>query len=127
VSGTIQFDYDGRNDIVVATPRWHIRTREDCEIWYHQWVDYLATFGRRVDCVMVLDDFHVEPEIATVWGEYRARINNQYTRLSYRVHSDWAVRLFAATSGVRYNAPSDAAPSVEAAVEAILRARGSEP
>jgi len=127
VSGTIQFDYDGRNDIVVATPRWHIRTRGDCEVWYQQWVDYLATFGRRVDCVMVLDDFHVEPEIAAVWGEYRARINNQYTRFSYRVHSDWAVRLFAATSGVRYNAPSDAAPSVEAAVEAILRARGSEP
>jgi hypothetical protein len=124
--GTIDFRYDQLNEMVVATPRWTIRTREDCETWYRQWVDYLSTFGRTVDCVMVLDEFHVEPEIAKVWGEFRARINNEHIRHSFRVRADWAVRLFAATSGVRYNAASNEAATVEAAIEGIRQARSSK-
>jgi len=125
VPGTINFTYDDINDLVVATPIWKLSTKEDCETWLGQWVSYLSRFGRRMDCVMVLDDFHVEGSIAATWGEYRARINNEHIRYSYRVHSDWMVRTFVLTSGLRYNAASGEAQSVEAAIEGI-KARRAE-
>jgi hypothetical protein len=125
VRGTIDFVHDASDDLVIATPRWTISTREDCEFWYQQWVSYLSKFGRKVDCIMVLDDFHVDGAIASTWGEYRARINNEHIRYSYRVNSDWMVRTFVLTSGLRYNAATGEAESVEAAIEGI-KARRAE-
>jgi hypothetical protein len=123
VRNEIQFEYDGDHDIVIARPVWHIATEEDCRTWRRQWVDYLEPFGRKVDCIMVLDDFRVDAEIAAIWGRYRAEINREYIRLSFRVHPDLRVRTFTLTSGIRYDAASAEAASVEAAVEGIIDAR----
>lgn len=123
MAGTIDFKYDAAQDIVIATPKWKITTKEDCETWFEQWSRYLSKFGRKVDCVVVLTDFHVSAEIASAWGEYRARLNNTYFRHSYRVEADAIVKLFVTTSGVRFNAATSEAASVEAAIEGILEAR----
>jgi hypothetical protein len=121
--GTMNFTYDDVNDIVIAAPQWNIRSKEDCEVWYKQWESHLATFGRKVDCIMILDDFHVDARIASEWGEYRAKINNDHIRYSFRVNADPTVRLFVQTSGIRFNAASGEAPTVEGAIEGILDAR----
>ena len=121
--GTIDFRYDAANDIVIATPKWMIESKADCEVWFRQWEDYLSKYGHKVDCVVVLDDFHVDARIAAAWGEYRAKLNNTYFRHSYRVHADPTVKLFIQTSGVRFNAAAGEAPTVEDAVEGILDAR----
>jgi hypothetical protein len=121
--GTIAFDYDTARDVLVAIPRWTINTKEDCEAWYAQWAAELSKFGRKVDCVVVLNDFHVHPAIASEWGEYRARLNNEFFRHSFRVNADATVKLFVQTSGVRFNAATSEADSVEAAIEGILAAR----
>ena len=121
--GTIDFQYDSAKDVVIATPRWRIATREDCETWYGQWAAHLSAYKRKVDCVVVLTDFHVDAAIASEWGEYRARLNNQYFRHSFRVQADSVVKLFVKTSGVRFNAATSEAASVEAAIEGILEAR----
>jgi hypothetical protein len=49
--GTINFELDKVNDIVIATPNWKVDTKEDCEIWFNQWNDYLSKFGKKVDCI----------------------------------------------------------------------------
>ena len=121
--GSIDFKYDAAKDIVIAIPKWRIATKQDCDVWYHQWASYLAKYGRKVDCVVLLDDFHVDPAIAPAWGEYRAKLNIDYFRHSYRVHADPTVKLFVKTSGVRFNAASGEAPTVEDAIEGILEAR----
>ena len=121
--GTIDFQYDAAKDIVIATPKWRIVTREDCETWFHQWDSHLARYRRKVDCVVVLNDFHVDPVIAPAWGEYRAKLNIAYFRHSFRVQADAVVRLFVKTSGVRFNAATSEAETVEAAIEGILDAR----
>jgi hypothetical protein len=121
--GTIDFQYDGAKDIVIATPKWSIATKEDCETWFGEWAAYLSTFKRKVDCVVVLTNFRVDPQIASTWGEYRARLNNTYFRHSFRVQADAVVHLFVTTSGVRFNAATSEAETVEAAVEGILEAR----
>jgi hypothetical protein len=123
MAGTIDFRYDSARDVLIATPRWKITTKEDCEAWYEQWEAHVSKSGRKVDCVVVLDDFHVHPAIASEWGEYRARLNNRFFRHSYRVDADATVKLFVKTSGVRFNAATSEAESVEAAIEGILEAR----
>jgi hypothetical protein len=121
--GTIDFKYDDTNDIVIAVPKWMIASKEDCEVWYGQWVARLSKYGRKVDCVVVLDAFHVDARIASVWGEYRAKLNTNYFRHSFRVHADPTVKLFIQTSGVRFNAATGEAPTVEDAIAGILAAR----
>jgi hypothetical protein len=121
--GKIEFSYDTANDIVIAVPRWTIETDQDCQVWFNEWATYLSTYERKVDCVVVLDDFHVDSRIASTWGEYRATLNNTYFRHSYRVHADRTVKLFIQTSGVRFNAASGEAATVDDAIAGILDAR----
>ena len=121
--GTIDFKYDVAKDIVIAIPQWRIESQDDCEVWFRQWADHLVKYGRKVDCVVVLDDFHIDARVASVWGEYRAKLNNTYFRHSFRVHADPTVKVFILTSGVRFNAASGEAPTVEGAIEGILDAR----
>lgn len=121
--GQIDFSYDAANDIVIAIPHWRLVTKDDCKVWYDQWDRYLTRYKRKVDCIVVLDDFHVDPAIASAWGEYRAKLNITYFRHSFRVNADATVKLFVKTSGVRFNAATSEAESVDAAVEGILAAR----
>src|SRR5512145_181023 len=123
VNGLIRFSYDQDNDVIIAVPDWTIETEQDCEQWRRQWVDYLEPYGRKMDCAIVLDRFHVSSDIASHWGRLRAQINRKYIRFSFRVHSEARVRTFALTSGLRYDAASAEAPSVEAAIEGIRDAR----
>jgi hypothetical protein len=123
--GTIDFVFDAENDVVIARPKWTISTAEDCEVWFKEWATYLSRFGRKVDCVIVLDDFFVDEAIAATWGEYRARLTNEYHRFSCRVHSNWSVRTYVLSSGARFGVASSEAESVEAALDHIRQARRS--
>lgn len=123
MKGRIHFSYDQDDDVIVAIPDWTIETEEDCEEWRRQWVEHLERYGRRMDCAIVLDRFHVASDVAVLWGQRRAEINRKYLRFSFRVHSDVKVRTFVLTSGIRYDAASAEAASVEAAIEGIRDAR----
>jgi hypothetical protein len=123
MAGTIDFTFDAEADVVVARPRWTITSALECEVWFRQWTDYLAPFGRKVDCIIVLDDFYVDQAVAGLWGEYRARLTNEYHRFSCRVRSNWSVRTYVLASGARFGAAVGEAESVEAALESIGKAR----
>jgi hypothetical protein len=124
--GHIEFMHDEDNDIVVATPKWHIETEEDCKVWYKQWETYLQKFGRKMDCIMLLSDFKVDAGIGAAWGRYRAELNKQYVRYGYRVNPDIAVSLYTKTSGVRYSASTSEAADYESAIKAIMDARSRD-
>ncbi len=127
MTNRIDFHYDEKNDIVVATPHWHLKTEADVSAWSRDYQKYFARFGgRKVDVVFDLQHFTVDPRIGTAWGEARSHMINSYTRYSYRVSTQGSTGLFAFTSGVRYSASSATAPSVEAAIEQILRHRREE-
>jgi hypothetical protein len=121
--GSIEFTYDAENDVVIARPKWTIATQEDCDVWLSEWAAYLSQFGRKIDCIIILDDFFVEAEIAPLWGEYRARLTNDYHRFSCRVHSNWSVRTYVLSSGARFGVAASEAESVEAALENVRGAR----
>jgi hypothetical protein len=123
MSGSIDFQYDEKNDIVVATPHWKIASEADAIAWYAQYARYMKRFGRKMDFVVVLDDFEVHPSIGGKWGEYRAKLHGEFMRFNFRVHSNRDVKLFVNTSAVRYRISHEEAASVEDAIAAILEAR----
>ena len=69
----ISFQYDAAHDIVIATPRWTIKTEEDVRTWYAQYEAYLKRFRRVIDFIVVLDDFKVATTIGPFWGACRER------------------------------------------------------
>lgn len=119
MKGIINFKHDTANDVIIVEPHWNIETKEDCEIWYNQWADYMSKFKKKMDVIMILDDFNVHASIGKQWGEYRVKVLSNFTRFSYRVNSNLMTGIFVKTSGVRYNASSKEASSIEGAVHAI--------
>lgn len=121
----IDFRYDPVNDVLIATVHCTLQTKEDVLAWYQEWKCGLQQFTleHKPDVVIVLDDFHVRDEALSLWGEYRADLNNRYMGITYRVRGNTAVRVTIITSGVRYNAPTAEADSVEEAIECIRAIR----
>jgi len=123
VKGTIQFHYDIVNDVVVAVPRWKVETPEDVLEWFRQYETYMKFFRRKMDMIMVLDHFELAPAVGVLWGEYRGRVLQTFTRHSYRVHANNRVKLYVNTSGARYNTATQEADSVDDAILGIKAAR----
>jgi len=40
--------------------------------WHAQFEAFFSRLGRKVDVVIVLDDFRIGPKIGSVWGKYRS-------------------------------------------------------
>jgi len=123
MAGRIDFKHDKIHDIIVATPHWNLESEADLDTWYGQYVAYMKQFNRKMDFVVVLDNFNVGPSVGPRWGEYRAKIHKEFIRYNYRVHPNSRVKLFTNTSGVRYDVSREEAASVADAVEGILAAR----
>lgn len=121
--GTMQFQYDAENDVVIAIPNWKIETQEDCEVWFNQYMDYLKPFCRKVDMIFVLDDFAVASQIIHVWGEYRTNLVKEHIRFSYRIHLNALIKIIIKSGSLKYNAVSQDAENVEGAIAGIKAAR----
>jgi hypothetical protein len=121
--GKIRFEHDAANDVHIAYPVWRIESERDCKEWSRQYEAYFERFGRKVDVVFVLDEFHIGPGIGPVWGKYRSELVNRFIRFSVRVHSDGKVSTYAATSFALHGGSVDSAPDVRSATSIILELR----
>ncbi len=124
VRGTIDFVHDAVNDVVIQRPRRLLDTPVEVMRWYQLQAGYFsARFKERKDVVVVDDGFDVTPQVATLWGQYRARLHELYIRHFARVGGSPRVRLASNTSAVRYSISAVEKPTVEEAVTFILHAR----
>jgi len=122
--GTIDFRYDPVHEIVVTRTRWMLDSPLEVMRWYQLQAGYFSgRFNERKDVILLNDTFDVTPQVATLWGQYRARLHESYIRLSVRVGNNARVRLATNTSGVRYTISSIECASLEEAIAAILTAR----
>ncbi|HXX68414.1 MAG TPA: hypothetical protein VEK07_14590 [Polyangiaceae bacterium] len=122
--GTINFSYRPAVDAVVATVDWSLETEEDVRSWYEEYRAYfVGRFRRKVDLILELSDFHVSPTVATLFGQYRARILDQFTKRSYRVNQRSRERTFMYTSAALHGAPANHFTSIDAAIAALLADR----
>ena len=125
-AGTIDFRHDTTNDIVVSRPRWSLSSSVDVMRWYQMHASYFgARFQDKKDVIVVNDAFDVSPRVATLWGQYRARLHETYIRFSVRVNNNARVRLTTNTSAARYSISALESPTIEDAIASILGARAT--
>jgi hypothetical protein len=124
IAGTIDFRHDAVNDIVISRPRWTLASSVDVMRWYQMHASYFGgRFQDKKDVIVVNDAFDVSPKVATLWGQYRARLHETYIRFSVRVNNNPRVRLTTNTSAARYSISALECASVEEAIAAVLGAR----
>jgi hypothetical protein len=126
MKGSVRFHYDEENDVHYVYPKWYVETEDDCRLWHSQFEAYFSRFGRKVDVVIVLDDFKIGPKIGTIWGQYRADWINRFTRYSVRVRQEARASTFAATSAAKFGGGFEEAPTVEVAIAQIKARRLAE-
>jgi hypothetical protein len=125
--GTIKFSYRAAVDVVVATVDWSLDTEEDVLKWYEEYRAYfVGRFPRKVDLILELSDFHVNPRLGVLFGQYRAEILNEFTNRSYRVNQRSRERTFMYTSSALHGAPANHFTSIDAAIGALLADREAQ-
>lgn len=81
-------------------------TEDDLDPWYEAYASYFRKhFKRKVDVILDLTRFHLNPRIARRFGEVRARVLREFTERSYRVNADAVVKTAICTSHVLQGAP----------------------
>jgi hypothetical protein len=122
LKGTIDFQYDFHNDLVVARPRWHIDTPAEALRWYQMHARYFtARFSRPKDMIVVEDAFDVAPEIGALWRTYCANLQEEsLVRFSIYVKSRSSLRPTATARGPRHGSGTIETPTVEDAVATIM-------
>ncbi len=125
--GQIRFKHRAAIDVVVAYVDWAVETEDDMRAWYEEYRQFFARLGRKMDLVLELTNFRVNPRVATAFGEYRARVLRDFTKRSYRVNQAPREKTFMYTSSAIHGAPSNHYESIEAAVAALLADREKDP
>ena len=92
----IRAEYDASHDVYIVYPCCKIATEADCLAWYHAYKEVFANVTERIDCIVSLDMFSVEPGIAACWQGYRERLYTELVRYAVRMHSDTSVTLLSA-------------------------------
>jgi hypothetical protein len=125
--GRIKFSHRALLDVVVAEVDWTIETEEEVLLWYEEYRSFFTgRFTRKVDLILELSKFHVAPRVATLMGEYRARVLSEFTRRSYRVKQSSRERTFMYTSSAIHGAPANHYNSIDDAIAAMLADRAAD-
>ncbi len=123
-AGKLKFQFRAEHDVVIVTVDWHIETEDDLDPWYQAYASYFRKhFQRKVDVIFDLTKFQLSPRVAQRFGEVRAKLLREYTNRSYRVHADPVVKTAMYTSRVLHGAPTNEHPSIEAALDQLLKDR----
>lgn len=99
----------------------------DVEEWARRVRSELARFGERVDLLISLDGLHVHPAASRAFGVIRAEVLATFARHSTRYGADAWTATSVNTSRVLTGAEANIHESREAALEALIVKRKSEP
>jgi hypothetical protein len=125
VRGTIDFQYDFHDDLVIARSRWHLDSSAEATRWYQMHARYFTSrFSRPKDLISVEEEFDVRPDVAQLWGGYFAKLHEGFVRFSVRVKKP--ERLSTPPLGQRHAPSAVEAGTVEQAVAAIGLMRKGE-
>ncbi len=121
MTGTVDFKYDVRNDIVICIPHATLETEDDFRIMYKQFDDYFRHFHQKVDVVFVFDDMRITGEMIGIWSEYRRRLAEKHIRFARRVNPNTMVNIASmlCSAKAKNKTPTGAFASVAEAIAAI--------
>jgi hypothetical protein len=122
--GNVKFQFRAQYDVVIVHADCQLETERDISDWAAEYEKYFRThFKRPMDVILELSKFRVNPRVASQFGEARSKLLNTVNRLSYRVKMGATTKAMMYTSNVIHGAVANDFPSIEAALEQLLKDR----
>jgi hypothetical protein len=127
VKGTIDFQYDFHNDLVLAKSRWLVDTPAEAMRWYQTHARYFtARFSRPKDLIAVDDAFDLAPEVSHLWRGYCAKLQESFVRFMIRVKNGSRVQAPASKRAAGHGNGTIEVPTVADALATVLVLRRGE-
>ena len=120
----VRFEWVPERDIYIVYPIGFVRSEDDCKEWAKAFEEKFAGFPRRVDMVILLEMFSVDPAISPIWIRYR-RLTLTHARFCIRVASESDVFPTSPTRAVPSADLTKDAPTIPDAMDVIERLRRS--
>src|SRR5579862_7143295 len=119
--GNIRFQYRAVHDVVIAYVDWNLETEADVLAWAAECTTYFrGRFHRKMDLILELSKFHVNPKVLDSCGRHRAHFLEEFVLRSYRVNLRVRERTSMYTSRARGGPPANHFETIEEALNALL-------
>lgn len=117
--GHVYFEYDPEKNIVFSEDHWEVKTKQDVDEFFAEYVKYFQKLGKSVYVVSDINNLYVHAVVAEYYGK-TARENVEKYVLSYARWgtNDWA-RLTVRTTSMMASMSPNIYDRREAAVKAI--------
>jgi len=119
MSGSVKFEYDQARNIVFTEDHWEIRTREDVDAFFAEYVKYFRALDKKAYMISDIDDLRVHAEVADYYGETARSTVGQYLLGFARYGTKDLSRMTVRTSSLKAKLPSNIYSNREAAVQAV--------
>jgi hypothetical protein len=114
------------NDCYILYPCGHIATDSDVQNFEAEYNRVFAPLARKVDIVIVLDMFSVDPSILETWSHARKRMVEQYTNISVRVSSGGNLAFFLKKNAAKNSAYHDYEDDIVSAIRLLQEKRAKQ-
>ena len=119
MSGSVKFEYDQARNIVFTEDHWEIRTREDVDAFFAEYVTYFRALDKKVYMISNIDDLRVHAEVADYYGETARSTVGHYLLGFARYGTKDISRMTVRTSSLKARLPSNIYSNQEAAIQAV--------
>jgi len=124
--GNVKFEYDSKRNIVFTEDHWEIKTREDVDVFFAEYLNYFRALGKKAYMISNIDDLRVHAEIVEYYGETARSTIEEYLLGFARFGTKDLARMTVRTSSLKAKLPSNIYSTREAAVQAIEEMKESE-
>ena len=125
----VVFEYDAERNILFTDDNWDIKTREDVDQFFSEYLQFFEKLGKKVYMVANINNLLVRTAIADYYGETSRNTVEKYVLgLARWGTNDWA-RMTVRTTSLKAKITPNIFVTREEAIQAILelQKKGEEP
>jgi hypothetical protein len=125
----VSFEYDAERNILFTDDSWDVKTREDVDAFFAEYLSFFEKLGKKVYIVANINNLLVRAAIADYYGETSLKTVEKYVLgLARWGTNDWA-RMTVRTTSLKAKMTPNIYETREEAIEAILQMqqKGEEP
>jgi hypothetical protein len=125
----VSFEYDAERNILFTDDSWDVKTREDVDAFFAEYLEFFEKLGKKVYIVANINNLVVRAAIADYYGETSLKTVEKYVLgLARWGSNDWA-RMTVRTTSLKAKMTPNIHATREEAIQAILEMQqgGEEP
>lgn len=124
--GYVKFDYDSERNIVFTLDHWDVKTREDVDAFFGEYLNFFRALGKKAYMISNIDDLRVYAEVVEYYGETARTTIEKYLLGFARYGTKDLARMTVRTSSLKLKVSPNIFTSREEAIQAIETMKRSE-